>query len=173
MEVVRARIGRDTTWNDVEVLKILDGDSEKSTFAEAGAGAFVEEAARLTSTTETAPVPPSDIPPPPPIDPPPPLPVEPPPPLPSTPPPPLPPGPPPPRRLVQYPTTLFSSFDLPIHRPDLAVPFSHPAPFVAHSRMYQCRPSEGVAVEGVARVAVWELDEGEVEMDMSSSGDEA
>lgn len=132
--------------------------------------------------------------PPPPLPPgsPPPLPLDPPPPLPLGSPPSLPSNPPPsrpPLQLVNYRTYLFSSPELPVHRPDLRLPFSNPLPFAQHMGLHGRRvhwggqlPRDGVpslwrelgtpSTETPRRAVEAEIDDGEVEMDMSSSEDE-
>jgi hypothetical protein len=157
-ELVKDRIGRETEWSSIEMLKVFDGEGETSfaplgdtnvspiQFPTVALPTIVDDLPPLDSTLPLEPLPPALLPPPPPAD------------L----PPPPPDCPPPPRelRLVYYPTTLFDSNLLTIHRPQY--PYRLPTP--AEEELYR----QMIPVVRVQTVEQPVEGEPESEMDISS-----
>lgn len=163
LESIRESIKRDQDWEQADLLQVhgsaADDPTFKVTFAESAA-----PSSKPSSASSPLPPRPSGTPPPPPPD---------------TAPPPL-----PPRRIVQFPTTLFDSFVLPVHRPDQHFPLSRPQPFFNHLRMYQAQRAVtehsssrfnavcGEADTAVALEAAEAVDEQDMDLGDTSDEDE-
>jgi hypothetical protein len=156
-DVIRDRIGREEAWDDIDLLVVYGGEQETEDSKDIERSSRAQDGLDISSSnfedpqsSSSVPLPPSSAPPAPPA------------------------APPPPQRLVQYPTTLFDSFKISLHRPDAALPQSHPISFHQHMRLYQERTSASDAEMTAKQGATGgERNEEDSDMELQSSSSDS